>query len=423
MGSDDVRKQITSGMLPLDSRLWCITDDAFAQVCEVIRSFNLAAASTLSLRRSASMEVINEVAIIDVRGVLMKYPSILQLIFGGSSTLAIQAAVESAARSDQVRAILLMIDSPGGQAAGIAELADAVFAARSRKPVVAQISGLAASAAYWVASQASSVYSQRMDLVGSIGTRMLVMDLSKLYEREGIEPVVIKSGEYKAVGLAGSKVTERHKSYLQTLVDSIQQEFSLAVGLGRGMAPAKVRELADGRVHIARDALRLGLVDAIQTEQQTLAELLARFRTSPKKPVQMTDQELRAAWLAAVKQATNLPCTMDRNRVVMAENAGEARAKKENPDLWREVERRRGSTHMVQAPAPPPAAEPPSVRFNQEVAALMSGGRSRRDALAQVIRSNPRGHREWLAEINERANRPAAAKMLLAQSPRKERHE
>ena len=117
-------------------------------------------------------------AIIQVAGPLTKTRGFIQDYFGGYSSGEIEAAVDDASDDPDVGGILLRIESPGGQVAGIPEAAAAVARAAAKKPVVAYCEDLCCSAAYWIASQASSVIANASAIVGSIGTYIALTDLS-----------------------------------------------------------------------------------------------------------------------------------------------------------------------------------------------------------------------------------------------------
>jgi len=136
---------------------------------------------------------------------------------------------------------------------------------------VAQVDGMAASAAYYVASQTEAIYAHRMDMVGSIGTIMMMYDWHEFYEKEGIEAVPIATGKYKAAGAEGTEITEAQRADFQRIVDAYYKDFLSMVSRGRGMTATQVKELADGRVFMPGESIANGLIDGIQTFEQTLA--------------------------------------------------------------------------------------------------------------------------------------------------------
>ena len=211
------------------------------------------------------------VAVIELRGPMLRD--------GGrraTSTARLTEAVRTAANDPRVRAIVLRVDSPGGSVDGLAELGDAVWQARQRKMVVAQVEGQAASAAYYVASQATRVVAGRMDTVGSIGTFLYLLDWSQWFERAGVRPVLITTGTMKAIGAPGVEITAEQEQYLRDFVEQYFADFRRVVARGRGLSAERVEALADGRMFVAPEALRLGLIDAYATIDETMDQLEGR---------------------------------------------------------------------------------------------------------------------------------------------------
>jgi len=209
------------------------------------------------------------IAIIPIVGLLMKARS----KFGGTSTIEARQAVRAAVNNKQVKSILLHIDSPGGTVAGTQELADDVSAANKEKPVFAHIDDLGASAAFWIASQATRITANRTAVVGSIGTLLIIEDSSKLFETAGIKIHIISTGEFKGAGVDGTEITKNMLKQFQIFVDDLNVPFLGAVESGRGMSAEQVAKIADGRAFIAEKAKGFGLIDAVQSLDITMQEI------------------------------------------------------------------------------------------------------------------------------------------------------
>lgn len=210
-------------------------------------------------------------AVVDLVGPMMKNVGWLGRLLGFTSTTDVQMAIRASALDDDVTQIVLRIDSPGGEVAGLVELGNEIEAVSKTKRVTAQVDGMAASAAYWVASRATTINAGKLDMVGSIGVRILLYDFSEMFKEAGIRPVPIDTGEYKSLGAMGTEVTENHEVHLQHLVDDTFKEFKAVVMDGRGLTSEQFDKVADGRVFHAHEAVGLGLVDQIQTMDQTMA--------------------------------------------------------------------------------------------------------------------------------------------------------
>jgi signal peptide peptidase SppA len=233
-----------------------------------------------AMRKPAPMMQANRsadgVAVIDIRGVMLASPDALDEFFGGfTNTRAVTRAVQLASADSGIGAIVLRIDSPGGSVEGLAELGDAVSQARHRKPVIAVVEGLCASAAFYAAAGATAIYAGRMDLVGSIGTIVTVYDMSKSFGDAGIRTVVIDTGKFKGTGTLGTELSADEQTYLQSIVDAYFSDFRRMVMSGRGtrLSLADWSAVSDGRIFLASEAKRLGLVDRFATMGDTLARL------------------------------------------------------------------------------------------------------------------------------------------------------
>ena len=212
------------------------------------------------------------VAVIPMFGYMQKGES----KFGGVSTVFTRRALRAATADEEVDTIVLHIDSPGGSVAGVSELAGEMVKAKKSKPLLAQIEDLGASAAYWVASQADRIYANETAEVGSIGTMAVIVDSSGMAARDGVKVHVIATGDKKGIGVPGREVTEDDLAYLRGRVEAINGFFQRAVQTGRGLSDKRMEEVSDGRVVIAAEAKRLGLIDGVQSMETTLAGMMPK---------------------------------------------------------------------------------------------------------------------------------------------------
>jgi len=212
------------------------------------------------------------IAAITLAGTLMKSAS----SFGGTSTVQARKEINAAKRDPNVHGILLAIDSPGGTVAGTAELGDAIKDATRSKPVYSYVDGLAASAAYWAASQTDMIFAgNRMTQTGSIGTYLPAYDFSKALEAEGVKAKLFTTGKLKGLGTYGMPITDEQSAHLQERVNEMQTHFDAAVRSGRGMNASQLEAVKSGAVFSAKEAMEKRLIDGIRTLDQTLAALAA----------------------------------------------------------------------------------------------------------------------------------------------------
>ncbi|MBI4715082.1 MAG: signal peptide peptidase SppA [Nitrospirae bacterium] len=164
-----------------------------------------------------------------------------------------------------VKAILLRIDSPGGAVAPSQEIYEEVKKIRdeNRTKVVVSMGSVAASGGYYIASASHKIVANPGTITGSIGVILELANVSGLMKKVGVESVVIKAGKFKDVGSVFRGMTPEERAILQGVMDNVHDQFIGAVADGRGMDPAKVRSLSDGRIFSGEQAKKLGLVDEI----------------------------------------------------------------------------------------------------------------------------------------------------------------
>lgn len=199
--------------------------------------------------------------------------------FGGTSTVLTRRAIVHAAQNDEVRGIMLHVDSPGGTAAGTSDLGKTILKAQEYVPVHGYIEDQSASAACWVISQTAYVSINETGYTGSIGTVSVVADTSGYYEKEGIKVHVVSSGKYKGAFANGAEITDEHLEYLQKQVDELTDFFIDAVASGRQLEREAVEELATGEMWVAEEAKELGLVDSVEPLENAYERLLAAAKS------------------------------------------------------------------------------------------------------------------------------------------------
>lgn len=177
-------------------------------------------------------------------------------------------------RDDEIKAIILRIDSPGGAVAPSQEIYDEVLRVRAdNKKIYVSMASLAASGGYYIAAAADRIFANPGTLTGSIGVIMAFSNAEKLMEKIGLEPEVIKSGKFKDVGSPARAMTSEERKYLQKVVDDVHQQFVEAVAKGRNMTTKEAGKLADGRVFTGRQALKLKMVDEMGGLEDVIVKL------------------------------------------------------------------------------------------------------------------------------------------------------
>ena len=195
-------------------------------------------------------------------------------------------SIDKLANDSRVKAVILSIDSPGGSVAGGETLHDAIARVAVRKPVVVTMGGLAASAGYMIAVPATRIFAREATLTGSIGVLLETGEVSGLLGKLGISAEVVRSGPLKDEPSFVRPLSPAGKDVLQGLVNDMYGQFVDMVAAGRHMDPAKVRALGDGRAYTGRQALGLGLVDAIGGEREAKAWLVSAKGVPAGLPVE-----------------------------------------------------------------------------------------------------------------------------------------
>jgi len=212
-------------------------------------------------------DIVNGVAVIPIMDVLSKELSLFSFLFGGTSTRDIAMMFRTALANDEVESILLNVDSPGGTVDGTQELAELIYSSRGQKPIVAYTDGMIASAAYYIAAAADTIYiSGDMAEIGSIGVVTTHLDYSKSDEMLGYKETDIYAGKYKRIATGNRPLSDEGAAYLQDQVDYIYSIFVNDVAKYRGTTTDDVLEnMADGKIFIGKQALTAGLVDGVST--------------------------------------------------------------------------------------------------------------------------------------------------------------
>lgn len=234
---------------------------------------------------------VNDIALISLAGPLMKIWS----KFGGTNTVWVRQALRAAVADPAVRAILLRIDSPGGTVAGTEELLRDVRNANAKKPVFAHFDDLGASAAYLVALGARRLSANRTAEVGSIGTLAVIEDTSGAAKAEGLVVHVVSTGPRKGDFADGAPVTPEMLASLKEKIDFFGQWFFDEVAQARGLEGDRLKAVLTGDYWPAPQAKKLGLLDAVQSFDETVAELADLLADRDARAARMRKARLAAA--------------------------------------------------------------------------------------------------------------------------------
>jgi protease-4 len=199
----------------------------------------------------------DQIARVTIDGTILTSPARLRVL-------------DTLARTDSVKAVILAINSPGGTSAGGEELYEAVSKLRAKKPVVTVVNELGASAAYMTAIASDRIFVRRLSLVGSIGVLFQTFNAGKLMETIGVGSDKVTSGPLKAEPDITHSLTDAARAELQGLVDDSFAWFVDIVAERRGIARPDILTLADGRIFTGNQAIANKLVDEVGGEAEAI---------------------------------------------------------------------------------------------------------------------------------------------------------
>ena len=199
---------------------------------------------------------------VEVRGIITE--SYASSPFDDRST-RVARKIRTLAKKDNVKSIVVEINSPGGTIGATQDIYDAIMYARKEKgkPVIALFKDVAASGGYYIACACDKIISLPGTLTGSIGVIFQTGDATKLLDKIGVKFLAIKSGEHKDIASVYRKMTDEERKMLQETVDDYYQQFLTVVAEGRSISKEKLKTIADGRIFSGRQAHKVKLVDEL----------------------------------------------------------------------------------------------------------------------------------------------------------------
>lgn len=215
---------------------------------------------------------IDGVAVIPVTGPIFRYANIFTEISGATSTQVLATDIRAALDNPFLTGIVLNMDTPGGEASGINELAKMIFEARKQKRIVAYAGGMMASGGLWIGSAASEIVADETAIAGSLGVVMGYNDTTKRDEKADVRRVEIVSSNAPDKRLDPN--TDAGRAKVQAMVDALEAVFISAVAKGRGRTEAHVvANFGRGGILVGNEAMRVGMVDRIGTLDSVIASL------------------------------------------------------------------------------------------------------------------------------------------------------
>ena len=204
----------------------------------------------------------DKIAVIPLTGVITDTSG--PLTYGGVITVGlVREQLRRAEEDAAVKAIILRIDSPGGEVAPCQEILEEIEQTKQSKPVVVSMGSMAASGGYYISCEADKIVALPGTLTGSIGVIAQIPNLKGLFDKLGIEMQTFTAGEHKDMYAGYRNLTPEEQEIMQNLVDGYYEQFIAVVAESRGMNKEEVRNLATGQLYTGVEAKELGLVDEL----------------------------------------------------------------------------------------------------------------------------------------------------------------
>lgn len=231
-----------------------------------------------------------KIVLVEIDGVIGG-SEIVDSLFGSapiSMVARVRETLDLARADDDVRALLIRIDSPGGTATASEQIYSEILRFREERgvPVIAQMGTTAASGGYMIAMAADTVQAHPTTVTGSIGVIFTSMNFAGLMEKVGIEDQTITAGEFKDMGSPYRRLSSGERAQLQSIVNDMHARFRSIVDRGRpGLTTEQVDRLANGRIYSAQGALEVGLVDQLGTIEEAVVGIEKRLGTKTSRVV------------------------------------------------------------------------------------------------------------------------------------------
>lgn len=175
-------------------------------------------------------------------------------------------------KNDNVKAVVLRVDSPGGIVAPSQEISDEVRKFAEKKKIIVSMGSLAASGGYYISAPATMIYANPGTITASIGVILKLSNIETLMDKIGIKSHTLKTGKFKDSGSPVRQFSEEDRAMLQSVIDSTHEQFVKAVASGRKLPLDEVRRIADGRILSGEQAKTFKLVDRLGTLQDAVEE-------------------------------------------------------------------------------------------------------------------------------------------------------
>ncbi len=217
--------------------------------------------------------------------------------------------------NEEVKALVLRIDSPGGTVVAAQEIYSEIRKLRANKVVLASMGNVAASGGYYVACAAQEIVANPGTITGSIGVISEHPNIEHLMKKVGLKSEVLKGGRFKDLGNPTREMTEEERGLLQELVDDIHRQFIRDVALGRGMTVEEIAPLADGRIFTGEQAKEKGLVDRLGNLEDALDRAAELAGIEGKPEILYPEKKRKKIWEYLIQGLAEAMATLLRSTI------------------------------------------------------------------------------------------------------------
>lgn len=233
----------------------------------------------------------NVIAVFDVEGTIQDTGEASLLSSATYNHRAFMDKLKMAEENDDIKGIILRVNSPGGGVVESAEIYEKILDIKKvKKPVYISMGSMAASGGYYISAPADKIYASPETMTGSLGVIMQGYNYEKLAKKYGVEFETIKSGPHKDIMSPTREMTGEEREILQDMIDNSYDQFVKIIADGRGMTEKEVREIADGRIYDGRQAKENHLIDDFGHLDDVIAAMKTDIGKKDAQVIRYTDE-------------------------------------------------------------------------------------------------------------------------------------
>jgi protease-4 len=233
----------------------------------------------------------NVIAVFDVEGTIQDTGEASLLSSATYNHRAFMDKLKMAEENDDIKGIILRVNSPGGGVVESAEIYEKILDIKKvKKPVYVSMGSMAASGGYYISAPADKIYASPETMTGSLGVIMQGYNYEKLAKKYGVEFETIKSGPHKDIMSPTREMTGEEREILQDMIDNSYDQFVKIIADGRGMTEKEVREIADGRIYDGRQAKENHLIDDFGHLDDVIAAMKTDIGKKDAQVIRYTDE-------------------------------------------------------------------------------------------------------------------------------------